>query len=100
MYDKVLGVSYAKTDNQKQALPACDIRDSCVCFVGAHIARAFLRRSGCLGEVEHPGVVPFLEVPATPLQFAQRRIPNGTLSEYASVKPHMNRINLVRNHVV
>ena len=49
---KMLRVYNMKTDDQKQTLSVCDIRNYCVRFANADAVQAFLRRSGRLEEAE------------------------------------------------
>ena len=51
---KVLRIYNAKTNNQKQALAVCNIRNSCVRFVGTDAIQAILRGSSCLEEAKTP----------------------------------------------
>ena len=45
--------------------------------------------------LRHPNVVPFLGVSPVSLQLVSRWAPNGTLTEYVSARPHVDRISLV-----
>ena len=45
--------------------------------------------------LRHPNVVPFLGVATASLQLVSKWMPNGTLTEYVSTQPHVDRISLV-----
>ena len=45
--------------------------------------------------LRHPNVVPFLGVATVSLQLVSKWMPNGTLTDYVSTNPHVDRIGLV-----
>ena len=45
--------------------------------------------------LRHQNIVPFIGVTQDPLQFVSEWMPNGTLTQYLSQNPGVNRVNLV-----
>ena len=60
-----------------------------------HTIQAFYKEAVMWKKLRHPNVVPFVGVTQNPLQFVSEWMPNGTLTEYVSENPGVNRIGLV-----
>ena len=92
---KLLRIHNTHTINQKRTMAVCNSGDFWCAPLALTLYKAFCEEAVVWKRLRHPNVVPLLGVVMMPLQLVSRWMPNGTLVDFVSAKPGVNRISLV-----
>ena len=91
---KLLRIHNTHAINQKRTMAVRDGRDFWFAPLALTSCKAFCEEAVVWKRLRHPNVVPLLGV-VMPLQLVSMWMPNGTLGDFVSAKPNVDRISLV-----